>query len=85
MLALGQSSPAKRGGLAVVSSGLIFSKKKKERKKRAKREMENRREKLRKIEDQCWKFNIQTIGVPEENRGRKSLIEKIKPIFQKWT
>ena len=29
MLAQGQSSPAKRGGLAVVSSGLIFLKKKK--------------------------------------------------------
>ena len=32
MLAQGQSSSAKRGGLAVVSSGLIFLKKKKRKK-----------------------------------------------------
>ena len=32
MLAQGQSSSAKRGGLVAVSSGLIFLKKKKERK-----------------------------------------------------
>ena len=32
MLAQGQSPSAKRGGLAVVSSGLIFLKKKKEKK-----------------------------------------------------
>ena len=34
MFAQGQSSSAKRGGLAVVSSGLIFLKKKKERKEK---------------------------------------------------
>ena len=33
MLAQGQSSSAKRGGLAIVSPGLIFLKKKKEKKR----------------------------------------------------
>ena len=34
MLAQGQASSAKRGGLAVVSSGLIFLRKKKEKKEK---------------------------------------------------
>ena len=37
MLAQGQSSSAKRGGLAVISSGLIFLTIKKERKKERKK------------------------------------------------
>lgn len=46
--------------------------------KEEQREMENRREKIRKIKDQCWKSNIQTTGVPErDNRGRKSSMKKL--------
>ena len=38
--------------------------------------MENRIEKMRKIENPCWESNIQTIRVPErENRKRESLMK----------
>lgn len=38
--------------------------------------MENRIEKMRKIENPCWEPNIQTIRVPErENRKRESLMK----------
>ena len=43
MLAQGQSSSAKRGGLTAVSSGLIFLKKKKEKQK----DMKLHKEKIR--------------------------------------
>lgn len=38
--------------------------------------MDNRIEKIRKIENLCWEPNIQTIGVPErESRRRESLMK----------